>query len=243
MDLNTLIAFSLFATGFLYATVGHGGASGYLAVLSLFAVPVAVYKPLILVLNILVAGMAFIQFSKMGYFKWKLCWPFLLTSIPMAFLGSAFKLNQNIYNLLLGLALIVPVIRLLSGPFPENVQKKELALVPALLFGALIGLVSGMLNIGGGIFLSPLLILLAWANTKEAAAASSLFIVFNSLSGLAGHSGQIILTGTSALWFSMAAAGGFAGAFFGSRRFAHKTVRYLLTIVLAIASCKLIFFM
>lgn len=243
MAIDISIALSLFLVGFLYSSVGHGGASGYIAVLSLFAIPVATYKPLILILNIIVAGMAFYQFWRSGYFRWKLCRNFLITSIPCAFIGSKFPIHGDNYNILLGLALVLPMIKLL-GITPEvKGEKKEVAIMPALIIGAIIGALSGMLNIGGGIFLSPVLILLSWGNAKEAAAASALFIVLNSFGGLLGSSAEINITSSSALWFLMAAAGGFMGSYWGSWRFPQITVRYLLTAVLAIASCKLIFFM
>jgi hypothetical protein len=243
MDITVILAFSLFVVGFLYASVGHGGASGYLAVLSIFAIPVASYKPVILVLNILVAGIGFVQFTRAGYFKWRLCWPFLLSSLPMAFIGSKMAVKGDVYNLILGLALIIPVIRLL-GLFPGAKEKKSEVSIPlALAFGVIIGFLSGMLSIGGGIFLSPLLIMLAWANAKEAAAASALFIVLNSISGLLGHSGPIHFGQEAIIWFSAALAGGIAGSYFGSRHFGVSTVKYLLSAVLAIASCKLLFFM
>jgi hypothetical protein len=243
MDINILLALSLFIVGFLYASVGHGGASGYLAVLSIFAIPVSNYKPVILILNILVAGIGFFQFKKAGYFKWNLCWPFLLTSLPMAFIGSKMAVKGDIYNLILGLALILPVIRLLGLIPGEKSKKQDLSIPLALIFGLIIGFLSGMLSIGGGIFLSPLLIILAWADAKEAAAASALFIALNSISGLLGHTGEINFGNEAMIWFSSALAGGVAGSYFGSRHFAVTTVKYLLSGVLAIASCKLLFFM
>ncbi|MEJ6980464.1 sulfite exporter TauE/SafE family protein [Pedobacter sp. P351] len=243
MDINILLAMSLFIVGFLYASVGHGGASGYLAVLSIFAIPVVSYKPIILILNILVAGIGFIQFTRAGFFKWKLCWPFLITSLPMAFIGSKMTIEGDIYNLILGIALIIPVIRLLGLIPGEKDTQKEISIPLALVFGLIMGLLAGMLSIGGGIFLSPLLIIMAWGNSKEAAAASALFIVLNSVSGLLGHSSEIQIGQESLIWFSSALAGGIAGSYFGSRHFAVNTVKYLLSAVLAIASCKLIFFM
>lgn len=243
MELDISIAFALYVIGFLYASVGHGGASGYIAVLSLFTIPVSTYKPLILILNILVAGMGFYQFSKAGYFKWKLCRPFLITSIPAAFIGSKYALEGNIYHYLLGLALLLPIIKLLGVKPKEGETQKEVKFIPALLIGVLLGGFSGMLNIGGGIFLSPVLILLGWANVKEAAAASALFIVLNSMSGLLGSSALLVISPPAITWFIMAAAGGITGAYWGSSRFQHITVRYLLSVVLAIASVKLLFFM
>lgn len=243
MDITLLLLLSLFIVGFLYASVGHGGASGYLAVLSIFAVPVLSYKPIILILNIMVAGIGFIQFSRAGYFKWKLCWPFLLSSLPMAYLGSMMSVKGDIYNLILGLALIIPVVRLLGLIPGEKSKKVELSLPLALIFGLVIGFLSGMLSIGGGIFLSPLLIIFAWANAKEAAAASALFIVLNSIAGLMGLRGDIHFGQDSFMWFTSALAGGIMGSYFGSRHFGVLTVKYLLSAVLALASCKLIFFM
>ncbi|MNK00828.1 Sulfite exporter TauE/SafE [compost metagenome] len=243
MELDIYIAFSLYLVGFLYASVGHGGASGYIAVLSLFTIPVTTYKPLILILNILVAGVGFYQFWQAGYFRWKLCRVFLVTSIPAAFIGSKYSLEGNIYHLLLGLALILPIIKLLGIKPNEDKAAKPVKLIPALLIGTLIGGLSGMLNIGGGIFLSPVLILLGWANVKEAAAASAIFIVLNSLSGLLGSAATLIITPSAITWFIMAAAGGITGAYWGSSRFQHITVRYLLSAVLTIASVKLLFFM
>ncbi|MBD1424398.1 sulfite exporter TauE/SafE family protein [Sphingobacterium arenae] len=237
------IAFVLFVVGFLYASVGHGGASGYIAVFSIFSIPVAQYKPLILMLNMLVAGTGFFQFRRAGYFRWSTCWPFLITSIPTAFLGARYALEGKVYFVLLGLALILPIIRLLGITPKERPERKTVNIPLALLIGAIIGLLSGMLNIGGGIFLSPLLILLGWANAKEAAATSAIFITLNSFSGLLGNTTPIYIDTSFAIWFCAAAAGGFTGAYFGSARFPMATVRTLLSVVLLIACCKLLFFM
>lgn len=241
--MSLLLALSLFVVGFLYASVGHGGASGYLAVLSIFAIPVVSYKPIILILNILVAGIGFIQFTRAGFFRWQLCWPFLISSLPMAYFGSKMAIEGDIYNLILGLALIIPVVRLLGIIPGEKTTRKEVSIPLALIFGLIMGLLAGMLSIGGGIFLSPLLIILAWANAKEVAASSALFIVLNSASGLLGHTAEIHFGNESLIWFTSALAGGIAGSYFGSRHFAINTVKYILSAVLAIASCKLIFFM
>lgn len=243
MELDIYIALALYLVGFMYASVGHGGASGYIAVLSLFAIPVTTYKPLILILNILVAATGFFQFRKAGYFRWKLCRLFLITSVPAAFIGSKYSLEGNVYHYLLGLALILPIIKLVGITPQESETTKTVKVLPALLIGTLLGGLSGMLNIGGGIFLSPVLILLGWANVKEAAAASALFIVLNSFSGLLGSSVALVISPSAINWFIMAAAGGITGAYWGASRFQHVTVRFLLSAVLAIASVKLLFFM
>ncbi|MBC7828134.1 MAG: sulfite exporter TauE/SafE family protein [Chitinophagaceae bacterium] len=244
MNPDLLIALCLLIVAFLYASVGHGGASGYIAIMSIFNISVDTYKPLVLILNIFIAGIAFVQFYRAGYFKWSMCWPFLITSIPFAFLGSKMAVHSDVYNLLLGIALIFPVIRLLGFNPKEKKEIRSMPVVWALLIGAFIGFIAGLLNIGGGIFLSPVLILMAWANAKEAAAISSLFIVCNSLSGLVASTNlQFSFNTTFYLWLAAAMAGGIVGSWFGSRNFKLITVQYILASVLSIACVKLIFLM
>lgn len=242
MSIEWAIPLSLLVIGFLYSSVGHGGASGYIAVLSLFGIVPAQYKHLILILNIIVASLAFTQYYRAKYFEWKLFWPFIITSIPLAYLGSQVPIRDEHYNLLLGIALIFPIIRLF-GYFPsERKDLKKLPLFWALIIGAIIGFASGVLNIGGGIFLSPVLILFAWANAKQAAAVSALFIVVNSISGLIGNIGKPILMDESSLsWFVAIVTGGIVGSYLGSHRFRYQTVQYILAVVLLIACVKLIF--
>ncbi len=242
MTAEIVIPLLLLIVAFLYASVGHGGASGYIAVLTLFNIAQPVYKPVVLVLNIIIAGIAFIQFYRAGYFKWNLAWPFLLTSIPAAYAGSHFTTSEHLYKLILGLALLFPIIRLLLNSPKQKDEYKPLQLATALFLGAVIGFVSGFLNIGGGIFLSPVIILLAWGNTKDAAAVSSLFIVCNSLAGLAAAGLKSnSFTSSSYIWIIAAVIGGLAGAYLGSHRFKLITVRYILSAVLCIAAVKLIF--
>lgn len=242
MNTEILIPLLLLIVAFLYASVGHGGASGYIAVLTFFSVPLMVYKPIVLILNIVIASIAFIQFYRAGYFKWKLAWPFLLTSIPFAFWGSHFTTSEHIYKLILGIALMLPAIRLITKSPKGQVDQKQLLIIPALCIGAVIGFISGFLNIGGGIFLSPIIILLAWGNAKESAAVSSLFIVCNSLSGLlAASSNGIAFTTSSYIWLVAAIVGGLGGAYIGSMKYKQLTIRYVLAVVLCIASAKLIF--
>lgn len=243
MTSEVLIIILLLIVAFLYASVGHGGASGYIAVLTLFTIPLAVYKPAVLIMNIIIAGISFIQYYRAGYFKWGLAWPFLLTSIPCAFIGSLYTVETEVYKLILGLALIFPIIRLIGIGPKEKETIKPLSLPIALLVGAIIGLASGFLNIGGGIFLSPVIILLAWGNAKEAAGVSSLFIVLNSIAGLiAASRNGINFVPEAYMWLAAAIAGGSVGAYFGSHKFHQLTIRYLLSAVLTIAAVKLIFF-
>lgn len=237
------IVVCLFCLGFLYASVGHGGASGYIAIFSLASVSVAIYRPLVLLLNIIVSGSAFLQFKKAGYFKWKLIYPFLITSIPFAFLGAKFPLKGEVYNLLLGLALVFPISRLLHIGPTEKQESKELPLISGLFTGAVLGFAAGLLNIGGGIFLSPVLILMGWANSKQSAAASAFFIFCNSIAGLISIKSQsFFVTDHSWIWFFAAISGGLLGGHFGSNLYRQKTVRYVLASVMAVACGKLLFF-
>lgn len=240
--IDILIPLLLLLVAFLYASVGHGGASGYIAVLTFFSIPLATYKPVVLVLNVVIASIAFYQFYKAGYFKWKLTWPFLVTSIPAAFIGSTISVDEKMYKVILGLALLFPVVRLVTNFAKEQPNRKELSLPIALFIGAVIGLLSGFLNIGGGIFLSPILLLLAWSSAKETAAVSSLFIVCNSVAGLfATFSTGIHFSTQHFIWLSAAIIGGIFGAYFGSNRYKQSTIMYVLAGVLLIASFKLLF--
>ena len=242
---EVLISLSLMLVGFLYSSVGHGGASGYIAVLTLFSISMAEYKPVVLLLNIIIASLAFIQYSRAGYFSWKLCWPFILTSIPAAYLGSSVSVQDKAYNIMLGIALIVPVLKF-AGWLPGSGEKeklKEMNIPAALLIGAGIGFLSGMLNIGGGIFLSPVVLLLGWAGMKQAAAVSAAFIVVNSVSGFLAIKGvKIDFAGPEMLWMISAVIGGIGGSYFGSHKFGNRVVSGILAVVLGIASIKLIFF-
>jgi uncharacterized membrane protein YfcA len=243
MPIEFIIAGFLFVLGFLYASVGHGGASGYIAVFSLSGIAAGVYKPLVLLLNIIVSGSAFLQFKKAGFFKWKLIFPFLITSIPCAYIGAQFPLKANIYNLLLGLALIFPIARLLQINPIDKENRKEISLLAGLVTGAILGFAAGLLNIGGGIFLSPVLILMGWTNAKESAAASAFFIFCNSIAGLLSIKGQsFFVQDYSYLWFFTSISGGMIGAYFGSKLYQNKTIRYVLASVMSIACLKLLFF-
>jgi uncharacterized membrane protein YfcA len=225
---------------FLYASVGHGGASGYLAVMALFAIAPPVMKQTALLLNLGVSLMSFIAFYRQGYFKWTLFWPFALGSIPAAFLGARIPLTDSTYKQILGACLFLAVIRMVVSM--KEGSRKSLHAVIGVFTGAAIGLLSGMIGIGGGILLSPLLLLFRWASLKEAAAISALFIFVNSVSGLAGLKTWIPLDQSQMIyWLAASLVGGFLGARWGAAIASNVKVKWILALVLVIASLKLWF--
>ncbi|MGY4385010.1 putative membrane protein YfcA [Pedobacter sp. UYP24] len=232
----------LFIIAFLYASVGHGGASGYLALMALFAVAPAVMKPTALLLNLFVSSTSFIQFYRGGHFKWKLFWPFALASIPLSFVGGMMVIENNIYKKILGVLLLIPVVRFL---FFKNTDPKDFRSVniPLSLFiGGIIGLLSGMIGIGGGIILSPVILMLKWADQKQTAAISAAFIFVNSVAGLGGQlikgfDFNIHMLG----YVGVAFAGGILGAYFGALKFPQNILKNVLACVLALAAYKLLF--
>ncbi|MHA8107662.1 sulfite exporter TauE/SafE family protein [Aquirufa sp. 5-AUSEE-100C1] len=224
---------------FLYASVGHGGASGYLAVLAIFAVAPAVMKQTALVLNLGVSLLAFYQFYRQKYFRFELFWPFALTSVPMSYLGAQFVLSDANYKRILGICLVIAIVRMLAT-FKSD-EQRSVSLPLALIFGAVIGLFSGMIGIGGGILLSPILLLMRWASLKEAAAISALFIFVNSVAGLFGLKNGIHVDQTLVFWITSALVGGMFGARWGAQIASNKVVKWVLALVLLIASVKLWF--
>lgn len=232
----------LFIVAFLYASVGHGGASGYLALMALFNFNPSIMKSSSLVLNIFVSFISFYQYYRGGNFKWKLFWPFVIASIPASFIGAYITLDAVAYKKILGILLVFPILRLLGIIGKEsNKDTKEPGLVLALIIGASIGLFSGMIGIGGGILLSPVILLMHWGNMKQTAAISALFIFVNSISGLFG----LLSNGTTIdpqvySWVLVAIAGGLAGAYLGRKKLSNKVLKGMLAIVLVIASIKLL---
>lgn len=230
----------LFLMAFLYASVGHGGGSGYLAVLTLFGVNPSVMKSSSLILNILVSLTSFSQFSRFGHFRFKLFLPLALASIPAAFLGAYMPLQAGIYNKILGICLLFSIARLLGWFGKESDTIKTMPFYVGILIGGGIGFLSGMLGIGGGIILSPILLIFHWANIKQTAAISALFIFVNSIAGLFGllakgtpiHSDIYLLLG-------IATIGGILGGFLGSTRLNFSALRYMLAVVLLVAIFKL----
>lgn len=224
----------------LYSSVGHAGASGYIAVMSLLSLAPEVIKPTALSLNILVGSIATWQFYRAGHFSWSLFWPFAALAVPCAFIGGQLNLPTHLFKMLLGLVLLYSALRF----FVQSKQTMEIKAPPryqALAAGAGIGFLSGLTGTGGGIFLTPLLLFMGWADAKRAASVSALFVLLNSISGLAGN-----FSATKALpEFIMplllaAALGGVIGAHFGSRRIAPESIKKLLAVVLLIAGLKLL---
>jgi hypothetical protein len=231
----------LFVIAFLYASVGHGGASGYLALMALFNFSPSVMKPTALLLNLFVSMVSFIQFYRGNYFKWKLFVPLVVFSIPMAFLGGRIAIQDPVYKTILGLFLIIPICRFLffQNTNPKDMKTAKLWLL--LIIGAGIGFLSGMIGIGGGIILSPILLLLKWTNQKQTAAISALFIFVNSVAGLAGQYTKGIHFSTEMLGYvAVAFAGGLCGAYMGSIKFPQTVLKNLLAFVLMIAAWKLL---
>lgn len=225
---------------FLYASVGHGGASGYLALMSAFSFPMTFMKPTALVLNILVSAVSFYFYFREKNFKWNLFYPFALSSIPFSFVGGYLKIDAFYYKIILATVLVFAVMRLLGFFGKEKNTINEINLPLALGFGALIGFLSGLLGIGGGIILSPVLLLLGWATMKQAAAVSALFILTNSISGLFGFVSQGgTLPESSLVLIGVVFIGGLFGAYYGSTKFNSKALRYVLSAVIGIAIVKL----
>ena len=237
-DLLLCLAVALVA--WLYSSVGHAGASGYIAVMTLAGLAPERIKPLALLLNILVASIASVQFYRAGHFSWKLFWPIALLAAPMAFVGGYLSLPLEWFKLLLGVVLAGSALWLMF-PIQAEEQTVQPTRLAAIATGAGLGLLSGLTGTGGGIYLTPLLLFMGWAKTKTASAVSALFILVNSMSGLAGlaSSGRAMPQG----WLYLAVAvviGGSLGATLGSFRLPVRWARILLSIVMCIAAAKLL---
>ena len=232
----------LFLVAFLYASVGHGGASGYLALMAIFSVAPEVMKPTALLLNLFVSLTSFIQFYRGKHFIWKIFFPLALASVPMAFLGGMAVVDGTIYKKMLGILLLIPIARFLFFSNTPASELKKSNTWLSLLIGAVIGYLSGLIGIGGGIILSPVLLFLKWTDQKQTAAISALFIFVNSLSGLAGQLTKGIEFNTNMAGFVVVAfIGGLAGAYFGALRFKQTILKNVLALVLLLAVYKLLF--
>jgi uncharacterized membrane protein YfcA len=239
-----LLAAGMLVAAFVYASVGHGGASAYLAAMALAGLAPAEMRPIALTLNIVVSSLATWKFWRAGHFRWRLFWPFAAVSIPLAYLGGAITLPGQIYRIVVGLVLVYAGWQLWRS-FRAGAEMRAVrapAVPLAMAIGAAMGLLSGLTGVGGGIFLSPLLLMLGWAGTKQTSAVAAPFILVNSIAGLTAG----FVAGTSALpastWILGAAVlvGGWLGAEYGSRRFTNPVVRRLLAVVLGVAGAKMV---
>jgi uncharacterized membrane protein YfcA len=232
---------AIFVIAMLYSSVGHAGASGYIAVMSLAGLAPEVIKPTALALNILVASIACWHFLRAGHFAWRTFWPFAVLAVPLAFVGGHIALPAQAFKLLLGVVLLVAAARFVMRS-REDPPGSDPPVVPALAVGGVIGLLSGLTGTGGGIFLTPLLLQLRWAQAKRAAAVSALFILLNSVAGLAGNvvSTRQLPAYTVPLLVA-AGVGGFIGSYLGSRHYPPTVIKRFLAAVLLIAGLKLIF--
>ena len=227
---------------FLYASVGHGGASGYLALMAIFSFAPETMKPTALLLNVFVAGIASYHYYKAGFFNKRLFLFFAIASIPMAFIGGAIEVDASIYKKILGVLLIFAILKMLNVFGKRSGSINKIKIWQGLIVGGIIGLFSGLIGIGGGIILTPVILLFHWGKMKEAAAVSALFILVNSASALVGQvSSGVQIASDSFILVGIALIGGFLGSYHGSRKFNNGLLRYLLAFVLIIASVKLIF--
>jgi uncharacterized protein len=241
-DVILLVAF--FAAAVLYASVGHAGASAYLAAMALVGVAPATMRPTALALNILVASIVTVRFHFAGQIRWRAVLPFVVGSIPLAFLGGTLVLPPGVYKPLVGVVLLVAAFRLFitagrAGATAPPVS--EAPVVAAVGIGGGIGFLSGLVGTGGGIFLTPILLFARWAEARAAAGMSAAFILANSVSGLAGQVASLqALPASLPAWLAAVALGGLVGAELGARRFGTATLRRALAVVLVIAALKLI---
>ncbi len=238
-----MVIIALFVVASLYSSVGLGGGSGYLAVLSItsFAASDAVWlKQYAWCLNLVVAGLAFWHYRKSGYHVKDLSFPFISASVPMAALGGFILVEGGLYDALLTFALLVAAWRLVATDAGVSEIVRPSASM-ALVVGGVIGLTSGVIGIGGGIFLLPVMMLGGWATAKEAAATTSLFVWLNSMAGLigAGLGGRLDLDHSLLVPFALAVlAGGLVGSRYGSALSTQRGVRAILVVVLILASTK-----
>lgn len=237
---NLMLAALILLAAILYSSVGHAGASGYIAAMALFGVDPAVMKPTALVLNVFVASIATWHFYRAGCFDGKIFWPLAIASVPAAFLGGFISLPGHIYKPMVGVVLLYAAWRSFAAATQERTaQAPHLGWL--LFTGIGIGFLSGLTGVGGGIFLSPLLILAGWAATRQVSGIAAAFILVNSLAGLAGVLAKHpVLPEALPMWVVAAVVGGLIGAGYGARRFGSATLKRVLALVLVVAGGKML---
>ena len=243
MDQVLILAALFLVAAVLYGMVGHAGASAYLAIMALVGVAPGVMRPTALVLNILVASIVSLRFARAGFVRPIAALPFLAGSIPAAFVGGAITLPGEVYRPMVGAVLIFAAFRfgITAGRAGEEFPPRPPVLL-AVVSGAVIGVLAGLTGTGGGIFLTPLMLAAGWAGTRFAAGTSAIFILANSVSGLAGNFASVgNVPDAIPLWLAAVAVGGFIGSELGSRRLPAPWLRRGLALVLLVAGLKLIF--
>ena len=241
-ELTVYLTALIFIAAVLYSSVGHAGASGYLAAMALFGLAPLEMKPAALALNILVATISSTKYVRAGCFSWNIFWPFAVVSIPFAYIGGFINLPDIYYKPIVGVVLIYAAWRFMKGASITDYEVKKPNLFGVATSGAGLGFLSGLTGVGGGIFLSPLLIFLRWGEVKQISGVAAAFILVNSIAGLLGF----LATNTPQLpaalpvWAIAAGVGGFLGAEYGSKRFGNPTIIRLLSLVLFVAGVKMI---
>lgn len=236
------LALLIFLAAALYSSVGHAGASGYLAAMAFVGLAPETMRPTALALNILVASIATFRYTRAGPFDWRIFYPLVLTSIPFAFLGGSLQLTSHIYKTAVGVILLIAAFELFRSARKTPQSRGRAPLIPILLVGAVIGLLSGLTGTGGGIFLSPVLLFAGWTVTRSTSGIAAAFILCNSIAALAGITtfSSATLPAELPLWLVAAALGGLIGTQLGSRVLPVFAVRYALATVLLVAGGKLI---
>jgi uncharacterized protein len=235
-----LLIFLTLLAAVLYSSVGHGGASGYLAAMALVGAAPAMTKPTALILNILVASIGSIRYIRSGCFNWQVFWPFALGAVPLAFLGGATATSDDIYRRALGVALVIAALSLIMRKEGKDATRK-LHPIAGILLGAIMGFASGLIGVGGGIFLSPILIIGGLATTRQSLGIASLFILLNSMAGILGHLKSLqAVPPEVALLAPTAFLGGLIGSTLGAKVLPPVWLRVVLALVLVVASSKLL---
>jgi uncharacterized protein len=236
------LAALFFAAAVLYASVGHAGASAYLAAMALIGVAPEAMRPTALVLNLFVASIVVVRFSRAGHLPWRSLLPLTIGSVPLAFIGGSIDLPGAIYRPLVGIVLLAGAWRLATAMPLTSDARNRVPVVAGVGAGAAIGLLAGLTGTGGGIFLTPLLVLAAWTGVRDAAGLSGAFILVNSVAGLAGLvTGGLELPPDLPLWIAAVVAGGLIGSWLGAARFSILGLRRALALVLVVAAAKLVF--
>jgi uncharacterized protein len=245
MDITELLftCFLFLVIATIYSSVGHAGSSGYLAIMALLSFAPESIKPTSLILNIAVSAIASLRYIKEDLYDKKVLLPFILTSIPMAFLGGYITLNPKFFKLIAGIFLLIAALLLMVREYlmPKKGELRKMPFSFGLGIGGVIGLISGLIGVGGGIFLSPVIISANWVSVRQASGIAAIFIFFNSLAGLSGHlAGLNKIDHYIIYWLIAVVIGGFLGSHLGTVKLNTKIIIVFLFIVLLTAGLKLL---